>query len=303
MELLRALAVLAERPTVEHDRLADLLELSVRPSEDAWTATFLLQLFPYASVHLGPEGMLGGVARDRIAGMLRTLQATPPPEPDHLPVLLVAYADLLGRAEGSPDGRAAHGARTLLHEHLLSWLPLWLARVEALGTAPYDEWAVLLADVLRAQVEGAPEPDVISTHLRAAPPVDDPRAVDDDAGDHDERGRPQGAGRALVEQLLVPVRTGMVLTREDLRRASLELGVPGRIGERRYVLEQLLGQDTAGVLRWLADHAVTTTGEAWTPWRALLPSTAAWWTQRAAATAVLLEDLAAEAAAAVATPS
>ena len=303
MELLRTLAVLAERPTAEHTRLAELLELSVPPTEDAWTSTFLLELFPYGSVHLGPEGMLGGVARDRVAGMLRTLQATPPPEPDHVPVLLTAYADLLDRAGGRADGRAAHGARTLLHEHLLSWLPLWLARVEAVGAAPYDEWGALLAEVLRVQVADAPEPDVVSSHLRAAPPLDDPRTVDDEPRDHDERGRPRGAGTALVEQLLVPVRTGMVLTREDLRRASLELGVPGRIGERRYVLEQLLGQDPAAVLRWLGTHAVATTTAGWEPWRDVLPRTAAWWCDRAAATAGLLEDLAEEAAEAIITAS
>ena len=246
--------------------------------------------------------MLGGVARERIADMLRTLQATPPPEPDHVPVLLVAYADLLDCAADNPDGRAAHGAGTLLHEHLLSWLPLWLARVEAVGTPPYDQWAVLVAEVLRARVDDAPEPDVVSSHLQAAPPLDDPRAIDDEPRDQDARGRPAGAGRALVAQLLVPVRTGMILTGDDLRRASLELGVPGCIVERRYVLEQLLGQGTAAVLRWLADHAVTTTSEAWSSWRPLLPATATWWTQRAEATATLLEDLADEAAAASVIP-
>ncbi len=303
MELLRALAVLAERPTTEHGRIADVLELSVPPTEDAWTRTFLLEFFPYGSVHLGPEGMLGGVARDRVAGMLRTLQATPPPEPDHLPVLLGAYVDLLDRSEGRADGRAAHGALTLLHEHLLSWLPLWLARVEVLGAAPYDEWAALLAVVLRARVAEAPEPDLISSHLRAAPPLDDPRRAEEEPRSHDERGRPQGAGRTLVEQLLVPVRTGMLVTREDLRRASQELRLPGRIGERRYVLEQLLGQDTAAVLEWLAEHAVTTTTAAFAPWRDVLPRTATWWCDRATATADLLEDLADEAREAVATPS
>ena len=293
MELLRTLAVLAEKPSAEHARLAELLELSVPPTEDAWAATFLFQLFPYASVHLGPEGMLGGVARDRVAGMLRTLQATPPPEPDHVPVLLAAQADLLERAAGNPDGRAAHGARTLLHEHLVSWLPLWLARVAALGAQPYDEWAALLAEVLQAQVSEAPEPDVVSSHLREAPGLGDPRELDED----------RGAGAALIEQLLVPVRTGMVLTREDLRRASLELGIPGRIGERRYVLEQLLGQDPAAVLRWLGGHATTTTTAAWEPWQADLPRTAAWWCERATGAAALLDELAEEAAAAVVTPS
>lgn len=330
MELLRTLAALAERPAPEHAALAALLDLPCAPAQDTWTEVFLLGWFPHASVHLGPEGMLGGEARDRVAGFLRTLDATPPPEPDHLPMLLVAYADLCERAgsvsaEAPPvtgaapvagaAARAAHGARALLHEHLVSWLPLYLGRLRAAAPEPYAAWAELLDEVLRAEVGRWPEPGTLPSHLRAAPGLDDPRVEDadeplggldpgSDGGAADpagapagrrERRRAAGPGRTLLEQLLVPVRTGMVLSIHDLARCGRELDVPVRIGERRYVLEHLLGQDTAGTLRWLADHATTTTDAALQDWAAPLPRATAWWRARAAATAQLLEALAVEA--------
>ena len=106
MELLRTLATLAERPTPQHATLGALLDLPGAFAQDTWTDVFLLGWFPYGSVHLGPEGMLGGEARDRVAGFLRTLDATPPAEPDHLPVLLVAYADLAERARKGPEDQS-----------------------------------------------------------------------------------------------------------------------------------------------------------------------------------------------------
>ena len=338
MELLRVLAALAERPAPEHAALATLVGLPCAPAEDTWTDVFLLGWFPYASVHLGPEGMLGGEARDRVAGFLRSLDATPPPEPDHLPVLLVAHADLCERAGSAsaeaPTGdaaqapaagaaaRAAHGARALLHEHLLSWLPLYLGRLRVAAPEPYAAWATLLDDVLRAEAVRRHEPATLPSHLREAPGLDDPRVEDADAplgdlggapadpsepsdtsdtsdpaaaGGRRERRRAAGPGRTLLEQLLVPVRTGMVLSIHDLARCGRELGVPVRIGERRYVLEHLLGQDTAGTLRWLAEHATTTTDAALQDWAVPLPRATAWWRARARATAELLEGLAVEA--------
>ena len=95
MELFRALAVLAEPPErPEVARLAELLDLGEPPSASEYTETFVFQLYPYASVYLGAEGMLGGEARDRVAGFLSALGLAPPHEPDHLSTLLATYAQL-----------------------------------------------------------------------------------------------------------------------------------------------------------------------------------------------------------------
>lgn len=283
MELLRTLAVLAERPEPEHARLAHLLDLPGTPDEATWTQVFVLHCYPYASVHLGDQGKLGGEARDRVAGFFRALDAVPPTEPDHLPTLLAALGELGERAD-TGDQQASHATTTLLHEHLLSWLPLYLARLQTLAPEPYRSWAGLLAEVLHDQARHHPAPTVDGTpplpvHLRDAPPVADPR---------------DGADLPLPEQLLVPARTGFILTGADLRRAARETSLGLRIGERRYVLEQLLGQDVPTILRWLTDHA-STTHDAMAPWRDTIPGIATWWRTRAGTTAALLADLATEA--------
>ncbi|MGH9940996.1 MAG: hypothetical protein ACRD9R_01395, partial [Pyrinomonadaceae bacterium] len=75
MELFRALAVLAESPeSAEAARVAEVLELEPSaPTAGEYGESFILQLPPYASIYLGAEGMIGGEARDRIAGFWRAL--------------------------------------------------------------------------------------------------------------------------------------------------------------------------------------------------------------------------------------
>ena len=64
MELFRALAVLAEPPTLRSARVAEALELGVLPTAEEYTELFIFQLCPYASVYLGAEGMIGGEANE-----------------------------------------------------------------------------------------------------------------------------------------------------------------------------------------------------------------------------------------------
>lgn len=97
-EALRALGVLAEPPCVEHAAIAAALELPPLPTPDEHMAVLGFQLPPYASMYLGVEGMLGGEARDRIAGFWRALGTEPPREPDHLSVLCAA-ATVLAHAD------------------------------------------------------------------------------------------------------------------------------------------------------------------------------------------------------------
>lgn len=285
-ELVRALAAFLERPGDTHTRLADLLGLDP-PDDHTWTQVVVFNLYPHASVHLGEAGKLGGEARDRIAGFFRALDTTPPPEPDHLIVLLAAWAQLEDRAADEP--RADHAATTLLTEHLVSWLPGYLARMVALAPSPYRDWAALLAEVLHVAAGQRPRAVHLPLHLRSTSPLEDPREVGDDA-------------MPLVEQLLAPARCGFVLTTADLRRAGRETGLALRIGERRWVLDNLFGQSVPTTLAWLADHAVESTTQAWDPWRDVAPATADWWVTRAEATAAVLDDLASEAATATVVP-
>src|SRR5436305_14843331 len=106
MEIFRALAVFAEPPDrAGLGRVADALGLGPLPDVSAYTDLFVLQLYPYASVYLGDEGMLGGEARDRIAGFMTALGHAPTREPDHLSTMLGAYAALCASEERASDVR------------------------------------------------------------------------------------------------------------------------------------------------------------------------------------------------------
>lgn len=242
-ELIRALAHLAEPPGPAHPELARALDLPGEPDPVAYADVLLFQLHPYASVQLGPEGMLGGEARGRIAGFWQAVGRTPPTEPDHLASLTGLYASLAEEeAERSgPEARLVRRSRrALLEEHLAPWVFPFLARVGELTGGPYGAWAGLLYATLAAELDREGPCRVRSVHLVGAPVLPDPR---------------QKGAAAFLEGLLAPVRSGMILTRADLALLASGLDLGLRAGERRYALENLLGQDPPAVLRRLAAEA------------------------------------------------
>lgn len=279
-ELFRALAVLAEPPAAAHDAVAEALELGTAPDGAAYAEVFLFQFHPYASVYLGPEGMLGGDARARIAGFWRAVGRTPPAEPDHLSGLLGLYASLLDEAsEAATQAEgvmARQSATALLQEHLAPWALTYLDRMAGATSGFYEAWATLAASVLTHEIASTPNPENLCLHLQAAPPLPDPR-VDGGAG--------------FAAALLAPVRSGMIVTRRDLGELGRSLGLGLRLGERRFILEHLLAQDTPGVLSGLADAAAA--AETLHLARlAVLGPVADFWAARARTTAVLLDALA-----------
>src|ERR1044072_6916616 len=123
MELFRALAVLVEPPRRPGAaRVAEALGLGALPEASAYTDLFVFQLYPYASVYVGAEGMLGGEARDRVAGFLKALGHDVPAEPDHPALLLGTYAELC-EAERAGGARVRGARRALLWEDLLWSVP------------------------------------------------------------------------------------------------------------------------------------------------------------------------------------
>ena len=283
MELFRALAVLVEppdRPGVA--RVAEALGLGELPSASAYTDLFVFQLYPYASVYVGAEGMLGGEARDRVAGFLAALGHDVPAESDHLALLLGAYAGLLEAEVAASDGRRRESLRrarrALLWEHLLSWLPVYLDKVERVAPRFYRRWAETLRAALDAEAGELGSQAELPLHLREAPALADPR---------------EAAPEEFLKTLLAPARSGLILVRDDLARAARELGTGVRAGERLFALRSLVGQDAAGTLFWLAREA-----EDWHALhqrrRAAHGAVAEWWAARAASTAKLLRELKAD---------
>jgi TorA maturation chaperone TorD len=277
-ELFRALGSLCEPPESAHQRILAALGLPGHADPADHTELFVFQLVPYASVYLGPEGMLGGEAADRVAGFWRALRLAPPPEPDHLASLLGLYATLGEAERGEPD--AAHrllwqqSRRALLWEHLLPWAVPYAHAVAAGNSMLYAAWGKLLAQALLAEAAGLAPPGTPPLHLRDVPRLPEPGAD------------PQ----LLVRAMLTPARSGLLLTRSDLARGASTLGLGLRAGERAFALRSLLDQDppaTLGFLAeetagWAARHRQT---------EAVLGQVGRHWRERAEATRALLLEL------------
>ena len=245
MELFRALAVIAEPPTREAAFVAEALELGALPSADEYTELFIFQLYPYASVYLGAEGMMGGEARETIAGFWRALGQMPPTEVDHLSVMLALYARLVEledeEGEGSRRAGWSNARKAFLWEHLLSWLPVYLSKLAEIAPPFYQRWGEVLLKALLAEAQIVGSQESLPLHLREALALVDPR-------DEDAVGE-------FRQSILTPARFGGILTRADLTRAGRKLGVGLRMGERQFILKMLFAQDALGIFDWLIEEA------------------------------------------------
>lgn len=319
MELLRALGAVADSPQAAR-AVAPALGLGpvsgagpvsgpvsgLGPLSDAeHTEAFVLNCPPYAAVYLSPEGALGGEAADRVAGFWRAIGLTPPAEPDHLAALLGLYASLgEAAARARRPATAAALARfraALLHEHLCSWLPVYLDAVTDLAIPGLVRWAGLLRDALAAEAGAHPPAARLPLALREASPGAGPGPAGNGvnvAPPLPERGlchthhTPRGevGPDDLIKLLTTPVRSGLILTRRALAHGADQAGVGHRIGERRFTLRAMLEQDPAATLDWLATEA-----RRWQARHAARPDPGGrWWAARAGHTARLLAGLAAD---------
>ena len=282
-DVFRALAVVCEEISPASTRVGAVLGFAGPPDAAAHTDLFCLELPPYASIHLGAEGMLGGEARHRIAGTWRALGFTPPAEPDHLAALLGLYAALVDAESHATDPARKvlrrEARRAVLWEHLLTWVPGYAAACAVIGTSDYRIWAQALQAALLSEAAQLDSSEGRSGERLPAPLRDAPPPVLADPDDLD----------AMLDEVLVPIRSGVIITRRDLAAAARSLGLGLRLGERRFVLSALAAQDPAALCQWLSAHARTWTEQH----RSLVPSlgaTARFWQDRSAALARHLSE-------------
>ncbi len=282
-ELLRALGSVPGSPPPYCAPVLAALGLPA-PTEAEHTAAFVLSAPPHAAIHLGSEGKLGGEGLDRVAGFWRAIGLVPPADADQLGVLLMLYAELAeaetaARSELTRQ-RLTHARATLLREHLWSWAPGYLTALSHVAAPGLASWAGLTLRALHQETRSPAgcRTTTLPAALRAAPPPI----------------RPGDSRDELLDSLVAPVRSGILLTREDLREAAAAAGLGYRVGERRYTLAAMLDQDPSATLSWLRGHA-----EMWARAHAGQPPVGGhdprrWWASRAAATARALGTLQAE---------
>ncbi len=274
-EMLRALGAVALTPPPRNAVVCRSLGLPA-PTGAEHTRVFVLGAPPHAAIHLGPEGKLGGEGLDRVAGFWRALSLRPPEDADHLGALLMLYAELgIAETTATDETHREHLRRSrsaLLHEHIWSWGPGYLAAVHLLGVQPLSRWAQLTQRTLRAELADSEVPALLPLALReAADPLSAQGSLDD-----------------ALDAMVTPVRTGVVLTQRDLHEGARRAGVGFRRGERRFALRAMMQQDAVATLEWLLGHA-----RAWVEIhsRSGDDATSVWWQERSRHTVATLEGL------------
>ncbi len=221
-----------EGPTdAVRDAIADLPALSEGwPDGDADAraalhhAVFGLQTFPYESVFVSEDGLLGGAAPEAVVAAYAEsgLPARPRDvEPDHLAVelsnlawLAAAEADALADALPDEAARVRAVAARFLHTHLLRWLPML-----AVALRPWP-WHATVAELAVELALTQTEPPRWALPPEPPPPLSPPRRC---------------AGWWTV-----PARAGFLLTAHAIDRLSADLGIPRGFGSRTDRLENLL---------------------------------------------------------------
>jgi hypothetical protein len=154
-------------------------------------------------------------------------------------------------------------------------LPLYLDKLSEIAPPFYKQWGELLHHALLAEASATGRQETLPLHLRESQALADPRAEGLDG---------------FLQTLLSPARCGIILTRADLTRAARTLNLGTRIGERRYILNALFGQDAPGMLGWLTQEA-SRWAKRHHARRDTLGAIAAAWEARAEAAAALLSEL------------
>lgn len=248
---------------------------------DRHTWLFAFNVYPYASVHLDPTGMLDAPWSGFVAGVYRALGFEIAPgaglaAPDHVAALLEAMSVLLEReAEAESDleaERARHGQRTLLIEHIAPWLPSFLSAVCRADKGFYAALAGLTQEVVLDHLGEMRSGEAASPDLLEAP----------------------GEAPPGLHRLLIRAHSGVFLSRADLTELGLRLGLPLRFAERRFMLDHLVrGAAERDLLALLIDllaaevrgqhaelvawtNSAPAAGNLWRPWLGRLDATAAW---------------------------
>lgn len=230
MHLFPSLGELIEAPGAEQTRIARMLGLPGAPTRQDYTNLFVVQLFPYASIYLSPQGFAGGAVRNRISEFWHQLGRTPPQEPDHAASLFKYYGSL---------HPAVHGESrpVIFWEAMASWLPIYLLRARELASTLYRAWSDVAFDVVEAEAGQLGAPAALPFLLASAPM---PPSISNPG--------------AFIDALFAPVVSGVIICRVDLAQCAVANRLTLRMADRRHTLKLLLSENTPGVCSWLNDE-------------------------------------------------
>ena len=254
-ELLDALAEVIENPD-PHPAIQEVLGFEW--TRDGFTELFDFDLPPFASYYLTIGPILGGEPVGYLRGMLSVYlrPELQPSQPDSLALLLRLLALLLRQ-------RSEDRAHVIFYEALSPWLynyaraissyaPHGLTRIGSLLDEVYQDWSATMPSALSLPflLRSAPEQLIIKDR------------------------------ESVLDSLLSPVASGLILPRSELIRITHRHGLGMRPGGRRFSFESLL--DTSPNETLGAILGTIATQLAW--YRDVDSPIARWWHGRLAAT-------------------
>lgn len=198
---------------------------------------FVHNVYPYETIFLGDDGLLGGNISERVAAFYQRIgfHSNNSDNTDHLSTELSAMAYLCFAELDAIEDQVPHQAerlrqlqRRFLDEHLLRWLPAFVIAVEQQGKSVYT-------DVVRQSFE------LVCTHrtqlgddLMAADEVFSlPQAPDLLANE-------KTSLRDIAHYLLTPAYTGFFVSFSDIKRLGTKFRAPHGFGKRHLMLTNLL---------------------------------------------------------------
>jgi TorA maturation chaperone TorD len=200
--------------------------------QDQYSWLFEFNVYPYASVFLDPSAQLNAPWTAFVAGVYHVLgiemQLTAGlAAVDHIAAHLEAQHILLEREAAATTVMAQESARhaqwTLLCEHILVWMPLFLAAVQRVDHGFYHQLAELCQQVFGKHLELFKERTVPLT-ARAFEPIN----------------FGQAEAEEQLQAWLSPAQSGIFISRQDIIRLGRLLDLPVRFAERRFMLKSLI---------------------------------------------------------------
>ncbi len=261
-ELLDALAEVVENPD-PHPAILEVLELEW--TRDGFTELFDFDLPPFASYYLTIGPILGGEPVGYLRGLLSAYlrPELQPSQPDSLAFLLRLLALLLRQ-------RSEDRAHVIFYEALSPWLGTYARAIASFAPLGLRRIGLLLDEVYQDWSKTIPSALSLPFLLRSAP--EPPKMKDRES---------------LLDSLLSPVGSGLVLPRSELIRITHRHGLGMRPGGRRFSFQSLLdtspGETLGAILETVAIQL------AW--YRNLDSPIALWWHQRLAATQSSVTEL------------
>lgn len=200
-------------------------------------ALFGLNVFPFQSIFLDPQALLGGGVTDGVLAFSRQVGFEMPLDADgvdHVGVELLLLAYLSGAEADAWQDQLAKEAqrmrllqRRFLDEHLLRWLPPLVCAIRQQEIPFYRALADLTLKLVLAHRSVLPA-GVLARAEALLPPA--PALLDD-----------QQAGlKEIVDYFLTPAYSACYLSREDVARLARKHRLPRGFGSRRQMLTSLL---------------------------------------------------------------